>query len=240
MHKLHNILKYASVVCLGLSLLGCEGRRQVEGNGDVTDKDPVVTTDERADTAKLIVTGKTADDQLEEFRGWLNEQVDKGDEAIREDWPETREKLRQRNAELEQKFDSLSAEGKEEYRQLQDRYARWEARQERRQQQPLRPQQLKQWKRQLLDEYENIDDISAANIREAYLTFMGEVRTKRRSWSQDDWDYVDNVYGQLNQRRRQVEGEISTADNIKIRTLQAEYLTLESAADTKSILRETN
>jgi len=240
MHKIHASLKYISVVCLSLSLLGCEGRREVEGSGEITDTDPVITTDERTDTAKLVVTGESADDQLEEFRGWLNQQVDKGDEAIREDWPQTREKLRQRNTELEQKFDSLSVEGKEEYRQLQDRYAQWEARQERRQQQPLGPKEITRWEKQLLGEYNRIGDISAANVREAYLTFMGGVRTKRRGWTQDDWDYVDYVYGQLNQRRRQIESEISTTDNIKIRTLQAEYLTLESAADTKSILRDTN
>jgi len=238
MNKLHNFLKYASVIGLGLTLVSCEGRRQVE-EGEATNNDPIVTTDDRADTARLVVTDRTADDKLEEFRGWLNEQVDKGDNAIREDWPQTREKLRERNQELEQKFDSLSVEGKEEYRQLQDRYAQWEARQERRQQQPLNPKEIARWEDQLLGEYSSIEDISAATVREAYLTFMGGVRTKRRGWSQDDWDYADYVYGQLNQRRRQIEGEISTADNIKIRTLQAEYLALEGGADTKSILRGT-
>jgi len=79
--------------------------------------------------------------------------------------------------------------------------------------------------------------VQPENIREAYLTFMGEVRTNRRNWTQDDWDYVDYVYGQLNQRRREIEGQLRTADKLKIRTLQAEYLTLEGAADTQSMLR---
>jgi hypothetical protein len=67
--------------------------------------------------------------------------------------------------------------------------------------------------------------------------FMGEVRAKRQNWSQGDWDYVDHVYGQLNQRKRQLEGQVAGSDRVKIRTLQAEYLTLEGAADAQSLLR---
>ena len=74
-------------------------------------------------------------------------------------------------------------------------------------------------------------------MREAYLTFMGTVRTKNRNWTQNDWDYVDYVYSTLNDRRGQVETQLSTADKLKIRTLQAEYLALEGAADTRSMVK---
>lgn len=189
------------------------------------------------DTARVIKTGNTAEDELEEFRAWLNRQTEKGDTAIRREWPQVREELRERNARLEQKFDSLSEKSKEEYRTLQGRYERWEERQERRQQQPLDLTKVSQWQGQLLDEYKNLNRIQPDNIREAYLTFMGEVRAKRNNWTQDDWDYVDHVYSQLNQRRRELEGQLRTSDKLKIRTLQAEYLALEGSADTRDMLR---
>ncbi|WP_237586815.1 hypothetical protein [Pontibacter russatus] len=226
------LLRYTVALCLGLVLWSCESRREVEGTEEIT-----VDTAESGDTARVIKTGNTAEDELEEFRAWLNQQTDKADTAIRREWPSVREELRERNARLEQKFDSLSAESKEEFRELQSRYERWEERQERRQEQPLAPATLSQWQDRLLEEYKNLDKVQPENIREAYLTFMGEVRTNRRNWTQDDWDYVDYVYGQLNQRRREIEGQLRTADKLKIRTLQAEYLTLEGAADTQSMLR---
>lgn len=232
MDTLKSFIRYSVILCLGIGLWSCESRREVEGTEEIT-----VDTAENGDTARVVKTGNTAEDELEEFRAWLNRQTEKGDTAIRREWPAVREDLRERNARLEQKFDSLSAESKEEYRELQSRYERWEERQERRQERPLAPATLSQWQDKLLRDYENLDKVEPQNIRAAYLTFMGEVRTNRRNWTQDDWDHVDYVYGQLNQRRREIEGQLRTADKLKIRTLQAEYLTLEGAADTQSMLQ---
>ncbi len=206
----------------------------MEGN-----EETAANLSEEEDTAVVIRTGESAEQELEEFRGWLNQQADKGDTAIRQEWPKVREELRRRNAELEQNFDSLSEKSQQEYRDLQGRYQRWEERQERRQQQPLEQRKIAQWQEQLLREYSDLSQVSASQLREAYLTFMGTVRAKRRNWTQDDWDYVDHVYSQLNQRRRQLENEIRTADNLKIRSLQAEYLALEGSADTKDMLQNT-
>ncbi len=182
-------------------------------------------------------TGETAEDKLEDLRGWMNEKASSGDSAIRSDWPEVKEKFKQRTAELDKNMDSLSAKSKQEYNELKTRYQSWEAREERRQKTPLSQQNVTKWQSQLLGEYKDLNKITPNNIREAYLTFMGVVRAKRQNWTQSDWDYVDHVYGKLNDRRGQIEDQISTADNLKIRTLQGEYLTLEGAADTKSMMQ---
>ncbi|CAM3448950.1 hypothetical protein POKO110462_03100 [Pontibacter korlensis] len=231
MNKHRHTLQYTFVLCLLTTIWSCDGRREVEDSREVV----VNTADD--DTAKVVRSGQTAEQELEEFRGWLNRQAEKGDTAIRREWPEVKEELRRRNAQLENRFDSLSTKSKQEFRDLQGRYKQWEERQERRMQQPLDANKIAEWQEQLLREYDNLDQLQASQLREAYLTFMGTVRTKRQNWSQNEWDYVDHVYGQLNQRRRQLEEQISTADNLKIRTLQAEYLTLEGAADTKDMFR---
>jgi hypothetical protein len=229
---LHKITRYIAALCLCLALLGCERNRTVENTEEIT-----VDTAEREDTAHLVKTGKTAEDRLEELRGWMNEKSSSADTAIRRDWPEVREKFRQRTAELDKNVDSLSAESREEYNQLKERYRTWEEREQRRQQTPLDKAKLAQWQEQLLREYKDVKKITPQNVREAYLTFMGVVRAKRRNWTQSDWDYVDNVYGQLNQRRSEIEGQIASGDNLKIRTLQTEYLALEGSADASSMIQ---
>ncbi|MCX2741117.1 DUF6565 domain-containing protein [Pontibacter anaerobius] len=232
MKKAPYTLRISFVVCFVTLLWSCDGRREVEGEDEVA-----VTTVEE-DTATVVRSGESAEEELEEFRGWLNKQAAKGDTAIRREWPGVKEELRRRNARLESKFDSLSEESKAEYRELQNRYEQWEERQKQRMQQPLDAKQVAQWQEQLLREYDDLSKLQASQMREAYLTFMGTVRTKRSNWTQNDWDYVDHVYSQLNQRRRQLESQISTSDKLKIRTLQAEYLTLEGAADTQDMFRE--
>ncbi|GHA78968.1 hypothetical protein [Pontibacter akesuensis] len=226
------VLPYTLIFCLCAGLLSCENSREVEGN------ETTATNAEDTETIKVVKTGETAEEELEDFRTWLNKQTEKGDDAIRKEWPSVKEELRARNAELEKDFENMSEESKKEYRALQERYSRWEERQERRQSQPLDAAKVKEWQSQLLEEHQNVGAIEAGNLREAYLVFMGDVRAKRRSWTQDDWDYVDHVYGNLNQRRSEVEEQLSTADNLKIRALQTEYLALEGSADTQNMVQK--
>ncbi|NDK56548.1 hypothetical protein [Pontibacter fetidus] len=230
MNKQNRTINWLFAALLVSALFACERTRTVEEEGTATDRDTTIVT----------TTGETTEEKLEELRGWMNKKANSADTAIREDWPQTREKLRRINEDIERNFDSLSAESKEEYRQLKHRYENWESRQERRQRQPLNPTQIKTWEEQLLREYKDIAKIEPTNIREAYLTFMSTVRIKKRNWTQNDWDYVDYVYGKLNDRLGQIEGQISTGDRLKIRTLQAEYLALEGAADTRNMLNSVD
>ncbi len=232
MFRNHKFLRHTVILLFGVLMFSCEGNPASE-NREIT-----VDTTEQEDTAMVVQTGKTAQDRLEELRAWMNEKSSQGDTAIRADWPEVREKLRERNAQIERGFDSLSTESKEEYRRLRGRYSQWEERQERRQQIPLDPQKVTQWEKELLREFSAPGAVTTQNVREVYLTFIGVVRAKRQNWSDGDWDYVDHVYSQLNQRRREVEGNISSGDKLKIRALQAEYLTLEGTADAQSLMRD--
>lgn len=215
-----------------LTFMSCEGRRTAENTNEVT-----IDTADPNDTAIVVRSGETAEQKVERLRKWMNQKANRADTSIRENWPETREKIRDINADIERNFDSLSTKSQEEYHQLKERYAQWEAEQEQRQQQPLQPDEIERWEDELLREYTDIETITPQNVREAYLTFMGSVRAKQRTYTQNDWDYVDHVYSKLNQRRRQIEGQMSTADKLKIRALQAEYLALEGAADTRSMVQ---
>lgn len=226
-------LPYLLVCCLCLSLLGCE-QNSASNTREIT-----VDTNEPEDTVNVVKTGRTAEDRLEEFRGWLNSKTDRADTSITREWPEVQEGFKNRTAAIERNLDSLSTESKAEYAKLKERYESWEQRQERRQQTPLDAQKLSRMQEQLLRDFSDINAIGAAEVREAYLTFMGTVRARRQKWTQDDWDYVDHVYGELNQRRREVESQVATADKLKIRALQAEYLTLEGIGDASSMVRNT-
>jgi hypothetical protein len=192
------------------------------------------TTGETGDTAVVIRKETKASRELEDFKAWVNNKAQRTDSSSKENWPKIKEEFRQRAARLDSKADSLSAEGKAELQELKSKYQGWEAQKDKRTSQPLDPAKLQKWEQDLLAN-KKVAAITAPEMREMYLTFMGVVRAQKRRWSQEDWDYVDHVYSRLNERKQQVESAIPAADRLKIKTLQAEYLALEAGSDAKDL-----
>ncbi|WP_299756430.1 hypothetical protein [uncultured Pontibacter sp.] len=86
---------------------------------------------------------------------------------------------------------------------------------------------------ELLGEFANMSAISAANTRQAYITFMENVRAKKDNWADQDWQNAKNVLERLNAHKETVEKELGTDDKGKIKLLQAEFRSLETKADIK-------
>ena len=215
--------------CITLTgaMLSCETRT-------TTTTQTTATTD-GTDTTTVTRRHTEASDELNEFRDWVKTKADRTDSAAKENWPEVKEDFRRRTARLDSKADSLSAEAREEYNRLKAQYQTWEEKNERRAQKPLDGNKLRQWEQELLGPTKELSTLTAADMRETYLLFMGIVRAKKNKWTQDDWDYVDNVYSRLNDRKEQLEGSLSAGDRIKIKSLQTEYLALEAAHDAKDL-----
>ncbi|KAA5546452.1 hypothetical protein [Adhaeribacter rhizoryzae] len=212
-------------LALSAVILACESRTTTQ----------TTTTTDGNDTTTVTRRTTKASDELEEFRGWVKNKADRTDSAARENWPEVKEDFKRRTARLDSKADSLSAEARAEYNRLKAEYQIWEEKNAQRASQPLDPNKLRQWEQELLGPTKELTTLTAADMRETYLLFMGIVRAKKNKWTQDDWDYVDNVYARLNDRKEELEGGLSTADRLKIKSLQAEYLALEATHDAKDL-----
>ncbi|PIQ20544.1 MAG: hypothetical protein COW65_14425 [Cytophagales bacterium CG18_big_fil_WC_8_21_14_2_50_42_9] len=220
------LLKLTYIFLVAGTLLACEART-------------VATTDgvdgEQGDTAIVSRRNPRVSEDLAEFRAWVNDKANRVDSSADKNWPKVKEEYKVRTTRLESRMDSLSAQSKQEYAELKTKYQNWESKKERRESQPLQPDKIQEWQQQLLGANTNLASLTAPDMRETYLLFMGIVRAKKQRWTQEDWDYVDHVYSQLNNRREQVESGISTADRIKIKSLQAEYLALEASGDVKDL-----
>ena len=93
---------------------------------------------------------------------------------------------------------------------------------------------LQQWQKKLLGPYANIDTLTSGNIREAYITFMSSVREQHSSWSDKEWEQAKAVLDKLDYKKNTLEGQLGLADKAKIKALQAEFRTLETAGDVKN------
>ncbi|MBK0404000.1 hypothetical protein I5M27_13480 [Adhaeribacter sp. BT258] len=217
----------AVVFCLS----SCERTTRTETNTEATDRDTVTVS--RTETT----TKTKADDEVRDFQDWVNDKTNRADSNAKEKWPEVKEDFKTRSAQLDAKMDSFSADTRREYEAAKARYQAWENRRDTRTSRPLDNAHLSSWRNTLLGNFGNLKTVTATNVKEVYLTFMGAVRAKKANWTQEDWDYVDQVYGELNQRKREIDNAISTTDAVKIKTLQAEYLTLEASADAQDVTR---
>lgn len=166
--------------------------------------------------------------EVNEFRSWVNMQTSRLSERTEEDWKQTKEEFRQRTAELDQKQDKLSDRLKADYQQIKEDF---QERERERDQMAERRTQSMEWERELLGTYADAASVNAGNIRQAYITFLENVRSKRSNWDNEDWEMAKLVLEELNKRKDAVEGDISTEDEVKIKALQMEFTALETGDD---------
>ncbi|MFB9864137.1 hypothetical protein [Rufibacter immobilis] len=180
-----------------------------------------------------------AEEDLAELRAWMDEKTERLDSTGPDRSEQVKEEFKQRTAQLDSRLDSLSAKSKEEYKELRRKYQNWEARNAQRTQLPLRPETLHRFHQTLLGSATALDStIPAHQIAQVYSQFVQNVRLHRDSWTASDWDYVDEIYGRLNQKEDLVENQVTAKDKIKIRALQAEYLTMETSHDAKNLYKQ--
>ncbi len=221
---------------LGTAFSACESRRAIETEEASTASAGADRSDSR-DTVLVIRGNTNAVKELKKFKDWVNQKANKVDSTTNENLPEIQAEFKRKTAHLEKGLDSLSKDAKAEYLAAKAKYKVWEAQNKERTSKPLQAAEIRKRQKQLLGEYQNLNNITAANVREAYLVFMGMVRAKKQNWNQNDWDYVDYVYRQLNDRKQEITTSISSNDELKIKSLQAEYLALEASQDAKDLIK---
>jgi cytochrome c oxidase assembly factor CtaG len=101
--------------------------------------------------------------------------------------------------------------------------------------QPLNVAAEASLQKELLGTYSDLSTITPTNVAAAYTQFMRQVRAKRRTWTQRDWDYADAIFKRLNERRRAIYLDVRASDDVRVKALQAEYLTLENGRDVKDL-----
>lgn len=91
----------------------------------------------------------------------------------------------------------------------------------------------KKWEKQLLGPYYKINTLTAANVREAYITFLTSVREQHQNWTDTEWNHAKAVLDKLDYRKNSLESQLKLNDKGKIKMLQAEFRALETGDDIK-------
>ncbi|MCJ8166380.1 hypothetical protein MKJ04_16155 [Pontibacter sp. E15-1] len=167
------------------------------------------------------------EDELSDFRSWVTRETSQLATRTEEDWKRAKQDFKTRTTELDLKQEKFSDELKKEYSQLKQEFnkadesymsSRSEA-------------QMAEWDRNLLGSYADKSTINESNVREAYLAFMQNVRAQKSEWTNKEWDMAKMVLQSLNDRKSELTSDIDTDSEVKIKALQMEFRTLETAAD---------
>ncbi len=177
-----------------------------------------------------------AEQELDQLNAAMNRAFDKADTVAREKLPVIKEDLKRQAARLDTKLDSLSVESRARLSVLKRRLARYDSVNQVRNSQPMNATSEAAFRRELLGTYDaDLNSLTPATINAAYTQFMRQVRAKRTAWTQRDWDYAGQIYRDLNARYRTIRLDVRATDEIHIKALQAEFLTLENGRDVKDL-----
>ncbi|GAB3197292.1 hypothetical protein GCM10027293_11540 [Pontibacter aydingkolensis] len=169
---------------------------------------------------------RETEDVLSDFRTWIGNTTSNVADRTEEDWQRAKADFRTRTDELDQMQSNFSTEVKEEYQQLKQEFNDADIRYMQSRQQS----NLTEWQSTLLGNYANMSTINNTNVREAYITFMDNVRQNKGTWSNEDWEMAKMVLESLNKRKGEI-SDIPTDTEVKIKALQLEFTTLETADD---------
>jgi hypothetical protein len=167
------------------------------------------------------------ENDISSFRTWVNEQAASLENKTEDDWKQAKEDFKIRTADLDQREDQFSAEVKEEYKQIKSDFSDLDEKRI----QIRRDAQATAWDTKLLGKYADWSTITTGNVKDVYINFMENVRSMRSMWTNEDWEMAKEVLNRLNDRKEIVDDELSTEDEVKIKALQMEFRTLETAND---------
>lgn len=168
-------------------------------------------------------------DELADFRTWVSNTTANVADKTEDDWKRAKADFKTRTDELDQMQNNFSAEVREEYDQLKQQFNDADTKYMESQHQGAN---LTEWQSTLLGSYADLSTINNTNVREAYITFMENVRNKKGTWQDTDWHMAKMVLESLNKRKSEL-SDVHTDSEVKIKALQMEFTTLETAADVK-------
>lgn len=170
---------------------------------------------------------REVNDELSDFRNWINQTTANIAERTEEDWKRAKTDFDTRTRELDQKQEGFSDELRQDYENLKEEFRTADETYERN----LRAARLAEWEQRLLGTYADKSTINQANVRQVYITFLENVRNQHKTWTNEDWEMAKMVLNSLNERKDEVDEGLNTDDEVKIKALQMEFRALETTGD---------
>ncbi|WP_157600478.1 hypothetical protein [Rufibacter sp. DG15C] len=180
-----------------------------------------------------------AEQELKQFKEWMRVQKDKVATTSRAEWPSIKSDFARQADKIESSFQTLSESSKRDFLDLKATFHEMENRPSY-DEIPLEAEEVRRREKELLGKFSNVQTIKAVQMREAYIFFLQNVRAKRQTWIPRDWDYAEYILQNLGKRKAAVENQLTTLDEIKIRSLVGEFYTWRGGQEFKEKQKARN
>lgn len=174
-------------------------------------------------------TQKELQSEVDEFNSWMEEKQNDVEKAADDSWEEMKEsweKVEQEYdatiAELNARSEEMSEETREEYQEIKNEFNQWqnEMRADIRRQEGISKVEVVLMVEDTDDE---LDQVTADNIVEKYRSFVDTVEEYKDDYTVKEWAIVESYWEMLNNRKNEVEDDITTGENAEIAQLKLEY-----------------
>ncbi|MBF9237313.1 hypothetical protein I2I05_07875 [Hymenobacter sp. BT683] len=203
------------------------------------------TTTKSTGTTKPSTASKTSmtslDKELRAFSNWVDEKLELPMANVRLDWGGIEAEYARMTKRLDGAADSLSAQSRREYLGQKARFKAWAAENGH----PVveevlvgeaRDSAVSEVQRRLLSSTAPINRAMASALPDLYARLVESTRVQHKRWTATNWAEANTVLDRLNARYDQVGSQLPLEDRARVRSLQAEFRTLEKVRDLKGIL----
>jgi hypothetical protein len=186
-------------------------------------------------------TAATLEQDLRTFSNWVDEKLELPMANVRLDWGTLETDYARMTKRIDGAIDSLTAQSRREYLGQKARYKAWAAENGH----PVvelplageaKDSAVDNIQRKLLNTNAPINRAMASSLPDLYSRLIESTRVRYKTWTATDWEGANLVLGRLNSRFEQVGTQLQLEDRVRIRSLQAEFRTLEKARDLRGIL----
>jgi hypothetical protein len=183
----------------------------------------------------------TPEQDLRTFSNWVDEKLEMNMATVRLDWGTLQSDYARMTKRLDAATDSLSVQSRREYLGQKARFKAWAIEQGHPVPETVlvgeaRDSAVSGVQRKLLSTSAPINRAMASALPDLYSRLVESTRVPHSNWTKANWDEANLVLSRLNDRYSQVGDQLPIEDRVRVRSLQAEFKTMEKARDLKGIL----
>ncbi|MES2691032.1 MAG: hypothetical protein V4658_11555 [Bacteroidota bacterium] len=168
-----------------------------------------------------------SENAVEEFKGYVNQQVSKADDAGEEKWEDVEKAYAEKKAKADAEAEKLEAGAKESYTKAVKDWEQYKEKAAARQEIKQAEKDARLLRASLMPAGINADlkNITGANIASVYEHFIEEVEKNKETYSKEQWININNYWQSLNDVKDKLDEtkSISKKDNKTIRGIKAKY-----------------
>lgn len=166
----------------------------------------------------------------DDFKTYVQNHKDSADVYMDEQWDKLEAEYNEKKAKLEMDTAKMGQEVRSTYNDAVNNWEQFKADYTAKKEEKQRMEDMKTFRTQLVNE-EVKDDytgLTPTNIKDVYEHFVSTVKTNKDAYTKEQWEVVNNTYQALNDRRKDLASQITSADKETITKLQIEYTAIKA------------